>query len=273
MAAPTIARGPVIGAPPTLEWVGVDRLHVDEAYQRATDTAQSRKIIVGMVKAWDWTLCQPLVVSRRDDGDLYVLDGQHRRAGAIERGDIPHLPCVVVSRIDQAGEARTFVELNTRRQRLSQGDIFNGMLAAGDADAKRVATILEETGWRHAHTSNTETYKPGDLFCGPRLTRELKANGEAALRNALATLREAYPEKPIRIASTLLTALIPIFRDNDLEGIDPDLSVETLGEVEPDDWPDFGRHEQQRSPALSRIEAIGMAMVNATRAAARRKAA
>jgi hypothetical protein len=67
---------PQQGNPPSLEWCSVDRLSVDRAYQRATDSPASRKIIAAMVKGWDWTLCQPLVVSRRADGGLFILDGQ-----------------------------------------------------------------------------------------------------------------------------------------------------------------------------------------------------
>jgi hypothetical protein len=40
----------VRNAPPTLEWVATDRLAVDDAYQRATDTPGSRRIILGMLK-------------------------------------------------------------------------------------------------------------------------------------------------------------------------------------------------------------------------------
>jgi hypothetical protein len=56
---------------------------------------------------------------------------------------------------DENGEASAFVALNTQRQKLSQGDIFNAMLAAGDEAAKTVAgPALEQTGWSMARTSN-----------------------------------------------------------------------------------------------------------------------
>jgi hypothetical protein len=118
-----------IGSPPTLEWIAVERLAIDESYQRATDSPASRRLINRIKQGWNWSFCQPLVVSRRTDGSLFVIDGQHRLSGAIGRGDIPHLPCVVVT---DADEAQTFIALNTQRQKLSQGDIFNAMLAAGD---------------------------------------------------------------------------------------------------------------------------------------------
>ncbi|MCH2486867.1 MAG: hypothetical protein MK010_03870 [Erythrobacter sp.] len=204
----TVTRGPQTGSPPSLEFVPVERLQVDPDYQRATDGAYSRKIITGMVREWKWALCQPLVVARRDDGSLFVLDGQHRHAGAIERGDIPHLPCVILSGIDKTGEASAFVDLNTKRQRLSQLDIFTGMLAAGDEDAKQVAAILQKTGWRIRRSSNTQGFKPGDLVCAPMLARHVKARGPKPVEFALDVLRRAYKEKPVTSSAQLLEALI-----------------------------------------------------------------
>ena len=124
-----MARGPQKGAPPSLEFVALDRLRIDDAYQRATDGPHSRKIVIGMVKEWDWSLCQPLVVSRRLDGSLWILDGQHRHAGALERGDIPHLPCVVLPALAPTDEARAFTrERRAAGQRDGEG---RGSCAAG----------------------------------------------------------------------------------------------------------------------------------------------
>lgn len=268
-----VERGPVRNVPPTLEWVPVERLQVDPAYQRAVDGPQSRKIVSGMIKGWDWALCQPLVVSRRADGGLFVLDGQHRHRGAFERGDIPHLPCVILSNVDQAGEAETFVALNTKRQRLSQSDIYLGLLAAGDAEAVRVAELLAETGWRQVRTSNTDRWDPGELNCGPMLVKAMKTHGEAAVRNALAALGEAYAGRVVTCSGTLLRALLNIYRDGDLNGEDPDAFIEALGESDPTDWEDLRRDVQYRRPVLSRIEAIGQAMLESYRAHARAKAA
>ena len=254
--------GQVRNAPPTLEWVAVDLLAVDPAYQRATNGPHSRRIIFGMVKCWDWALCQPLVISRREDGSLFILDGQHRHAGAVERGDIRHLPCVILAGCNSKDEAITFVALNTKRQKLTQGDIFNGMLAASDPVAKATAALLERTGWRARRNTNTQSYLPGDLGCAPMLTKALALHGEAIVTNALTALREAYADTPVRNAATLLKALIVVFRDNACTD-DPDLFIETIGQVEPGDWEMFGQDYRRRNPALSRIDGIAGSMVDA----------
>lgn len=259
------AIGPVVGDPPSLEWLAVGRLLIEPAYQRATDGDKSRRIIAGMVREWNWALCQPLVASRRHDGSIYVIDGQHRLEGAKKRGDIPHLPCTVLPALDHAGEAAAFVALNTKRQALSQTDVFAGMLAAGDADALALEKLLAETGWALARHTNTADYKPGQLACAPMLARALKAQGEAPVRNALTTLREAFPDRPVRTASRLLQALMLLFGDETYwKRVDPDALVTALADAaDPADWISEGYEVRRRNPAISTREGIAEAMVQA----------
>lgn len=265
-----IPRGPQIGVPPSLEQVPVDRLTVDATYQRATDTTQSRRIIVGMVKAWDWALCQPLVVSRRDDGALLILDGQHRHKGALERGDIPFLPCTILSSLDHAGEARTFVELNTKRQKLSQRDVFHGMLAAGDPDAIAVQHLLEETGWSIASGSGTNNWKPGQLECAPMLVTALKTKGRPTVLFGLTVLRAAYPETPVRQTATLLKALFELF-ETPPEAIGPENTfgaaalITTIGSTPTEQWISRGIIHHARNAHLTNSGALAAVMLMALR--------
>jgi hypothetical protein len=245
-----------IGSPPTLEWIAVERLAIDESYQRATDRPASRRLILRITNRWDWSLCQPLVISRRDDGSLFVIDGQHRLSGAIGRGDIPHLPCVVVTAAD---EAMTFIALNTHRQKLSQGDVFNAMLAAGDDAAKTTADLLDETGWKL--TRNHSISVTGRLNCAPMIARTVRKSGECVVRNALTALREAYPDAPVPNAATLLKALFIIYRDKRAEN--PDLLIEMLGAVLPTDWQLEAAGLRLKNPRLSRDEAIVECIVSA----------
>ncbi len=251
-----IARGPQVGAPPSLEFVAVERLQVDPAYQRATDGPHSRRIIVGMVRKWEWPLCQPLVVARRADGSLWILDGQHRHAGATERGDIAHLPCVVLAGIDGDGEARAFVDLNTRRQRLSQSDIFNAQLAASDPAAKETAALLTETGWRQVRNNNPQAWQPGDLQCAPRIAKLVAANGAGPVRTALRVLRDAYPGEPVRAAANVITALVTIFRARSAHALEPAAVARGMGRFSPDSWQPRALHRRRVNTRLSINDAM-----------------
>jgi len=258
-----VVPGPLKGAPPSLEWIGVDRLQVDPAYQRATDTSASARIIFGMFKCWDWSLCQPLVVARRADGTLFILDGQHRHAGALRRGDIPHLPCVVLSGVAHTEEAETFVALNTRRQRLSQSDLFNAMLAAGDDHAIAVADLLAETGWRIARTKNTAAWKPGDIECAPMLAGRMATDGAAAVRFALTVVREAWPKYPVRQSATLITGLLAVFAGKAGRIESQSELIAMLSAALPDTWVLRGAIKREKNPFLSRPHALAHAIVEA----------
>ena len=250
------------GAPPTLEWVPLDRLEIDERYQRATDSPKSMRLVRGMVLCWDWRLCAPLIVSRREDGRLFVVDGQHRLAGARERGDLPHLPCVIAMHADHADEANTFVALNLKRQKLSQGDVFNASLAAGDEAAAVVLDLVERAGLSFARSHSPQSWKPGQLFCGPALMRHVRAHGGEAVSNALVALSEAYAGQVLTRGATIINALMLIYtNDAKRPEFDPDHFIKALGAVEQIGWMDAAEDTQRANPALSRREALAAAFM------------
>lgn len=255
----------IVGAPPTLEWIAVDRLQVDPGYQRATEGPHSRRIIFGMVKSWDWRLCQPLAVSRRDDGALFVVDGQHRLAGARERGDVPHLPCVVTAHADPADEAHTFVSLNQKRQKLSNGDVFNAMVAAGDADALRAAQLVADAGLGFARHGNPTAWKAGQLFNGPAIVKALRLHGEVVVRNVLTAMAEAFAGQVLVRAATIFNALLLIYTDDaNRAGFDPDRFIAALGSLEQLDWVAAADDtREQRNRTISAREAMAVAFMEA----------
>lgn len=80
-----------IGKMPSIEWVHTAELSVDQSYQRSIDNEGSRRLIASIAANFDWRLCAPLVVSRRSDGSKVIIDGQHRWAAAVRRGDLLQL--------------------------------------------------------------------------------------------------------------------------------------------------------------------------------------
>ena len=261
-STPNGAPGELVGDPPTLEWIAVDTLEVDASYQRTTETSRSRQIIGGMVRRWNWSLCQPLAVVRREDRRMMIIDGQHRWAGARARGDIPHLPCVVTRQQDRAAEADMFVELNTRRRQLTQGEIFNASLASGNEGAARVQQLVSDAGLTFARSNVTDRWKPGEIFCGPMLVNALRVHGEPVIRNALTALAEAHAGQVLTSAATLLKSLFLIYSvDAKRPGFDPDLFIAGLAEVKHREWIDEIGRVHREQPALSRVEALATAMI------------
>lgn len=150
-----------LGTLPALQYLLPAQLDIDPSYQRSLETDGSQTLVRGIAQHWNWDLCQPLVVARRDDGKLYVIDGQHRLAAARLRGDIQQLPAVVVQYASAQDEAASFVLLNQQRKPLSKIDLFKAAVASGDRTATAIVAAMERTGLSLAPHTNFTAWKPG----------------------------------------------------------------------------------------------------------------
>jgi hypothetical protein len=210
---------PPLGHPPTLEWRAVGELLIDDAYQRTVETGPSQTLIRKIAQFWDWGLCQPLTVSRRPDGTLLIVDGQHRASAAKLRGDIPHLPCVITSYANAGDEAAAFVALNQMRRPLSQLDLFKAAVAAEDKEALEIVDCLTRAGLSVAPHSNYTAWKPGMVQNVGGLRECLRTKGHAVLRDALMVLGRAYEGEILRYAGTIFPGIAHIVA-NERQGCD-----------------------------------------------------
>jgi hypothetical protein len=201
---------PALGTPPSLEWRAVGELLIDSSYQREIDTGPSQTLIRRIAMFWDWGLCQPLAVSRRPDGLLLIVDGQHRASAAKLRGDIPHLPCVITNYASAGDEAAAFVALNQQRRPLSALDLFKAAVAAEDKEALLITECLASAGCSMAPHSNINSWKPGMLQNVGGLKECLRTKGEEILREALIILGEAYRGERLRYAGTIFPGIAHI---------------------------------------------------------------
>lgn len=213
MSRPATSRlkvNPPLGSPPTLEWRPVGELLIDETYQRAIDTGPSQTLIRKIAQFWDWGLCQPLAVSRRPNGTLTIVDGQHRASAAKLRGDIAHLPCVITSYASAGDEAAAFVALNQMRRPLSALDLFKAALAAEDREALEIMDCLQRVGLSIAPHTNYTAWKPGMVSNVGGLKECLRQKGHAVLRDALRVLAGAYEGQILRYAGTIFPGIAHI---------------------------------------------------------------
>lgn len=205
---------PVTGQPPELEWVSPERLAVDPEYQRGLEARSSQSLIKNIAKFWDWRLCQPLNVARRGDGSLWVVDGQHRLEGAKLRGDIAHLPCVVMNQDSREQEAQVFVSLNRRRRPLNSVDVFKADIVAGKPDATAVNDLIAAAGLRIAPHSNYTAWKPGMLYCIPGIASSYRRHGKDVTLAALTAIAKAFEGHVLRYAGQMFRALAIVYATN-----------------------------------------------------------
>lgn len=233
---------PPLGSLPVLQYCAPEQLLVDEAYQRSLEASNSVTLIRRIAMHWDWGLCQPLFVARRDDGKLYVVDGQHRLEAAKLRADIWQLPCVVTSFETSADEAAAFVALNQQRRPLTQLDLFKAALAAGDFESSQIALSIEEAGLTLASGTNNQAMKPGAIANIGGLKRCYRIQGLQVLSASLDVLAQAYKGQILRYAGTIfpgIAAIVAAEIERDPEFADSEtfsLMTEMVGGAEQSEW-------------------------------------
>lgn len=160
--------------PGELQWIRKSLLNVDKEYQRAKVSQES---VLSIARNWSWVACGVLVVARRNDGTLWVVDGQTRKTAADKRADVNELPCIVFESLELAEEASAFIDVNTFRRPVPRVDKFRAQIVAQDQVAIAVQQMIEEQGYRVASGSGSFS-----VCCIGSIMEEFKNNEEVARR-------------------------------------------------------------------------------------------
>lgn len=260
MSRPATSRlkvNPPLGVLPALQYLLPAQLEIDATYQRSLATGPSQSLIRKIAMFWNWDLCQPLVVSRRDDGRLYVIDGQHRLEAAKLRGDIAQLPAVVVQYSSAADEAASFVHLNQQRRPLNKLDVFKAAVASGDDEASAITTALTAAGLSIANTTNPDIWKPGQLVNIGGIERAWRVQGAEATASALGVLSAAFKGQRLRYAGTIFPGIAVVCADERKypSGRGANQFAQMLAAKPQVEWRSLIYAEHATSPNLSRREA------------------
>ena len=144
----------VKNAPGEFLMIPKEELEVDHAYQR---NRINQRRVDALTRAWDWIACGCLVVALRDDNKWFVMDGQHRKLAADQRGDINALPCLVFETTSRREEALGFLAINQGRMGVGSLDRYKAALLAGDPTANAVEALLRSTGHRAGEKPSART--------------------------------------------------------------------------------------------------------------------
>ena len=124
------------------ETVRIADINVDPAYQRPL-----RETKINMMwRTFDPAELTAIVVSRRDDGGLWVLDGQHRIELLTRLGKTVVLADVREG-LTREQEAHLFYRLNEGQTKVGSWDKFRARMAAKEPVAMRIAEIIGKHGF------------------------------------------------------------------------------------------------------------------------------
>jgi ParB-like nuclease domain len=226
---------PPIGSQPSIEWIHLNRLSVDEIYQRSTDNEASRRLIASIAAKFDWRLCGPLVVSRRTDDTLTIIDGQHRWMAASRRGDIPQLPCCVFRYESIEEEARMFILANRARKPMNRLDDYYAALAAADEDALEIQQLVVDAGLRVARNTSSTAWASGQISFTAAIATSIRKFGPTVTSAALTNMAVAFPGQKLRHGGAIFGGLVRVMSHPEPD-FDPDRLVKALQTKSADEW-------------------------------------
>jgi hypothetical protein len=180
-----------LGFPYQLELVPLAKLHIDHStnpggYARP----QSEDRIKKLRKELDIRKVGTLEVSRRADGTLWLINGQHRREIGLERG-IESLPAIVYEGLDRQAEADLYLGFADAlpQQALS---VFMAKLSRGDRTAMTVKATVENVGLKVGLDYKAAHADDGTVVAIGRLERIYATAGSHGLREVLHLAKEAW---------------------------------------------------------------------------------
>jgi hypothetical protein len=226
---------PPVGSQPTIEWIHLNRLSVDSAYQRSTDNEASRRLITSIATKFDWRLCAPLVVSRRADDTLTIIDGQHRWMAACQRDDIPQLPCCVFRYENREEEARMFILANRARKPMNRLDDYFAALAAADEDALEMQQLVTDAGLSIARNTSSTAWRPGEVAFTSSIAHAIRRFGPAITSAVLTNMAVAFPCQKMTHGGAIFGGLVRVMA-HPKPDFDPDRLLSALQTRTADEW-------------------------------------
>jgi hypothetical protein len=191
-----------------------ESLNVDQAYQRARNDKKAQTI----ASAFNWRQFGVLMVSRREDGSMWVYDGQHRLDAALKRSDVTHVPCLIFRHVSVKNEARSFVDGNSNRIMVGAQDKFRALGVAED----EVALYVQDLAMRHGITfvRSSVTTPLSTRSVAWFLKRASDPRNRNALESVTAVVAQLCATQAVPILEVLLEGIWTIAQ-SDISLVDP----------------------------------------------------
>ena len=183
------------------------KLKVDHTYQRPL---RDRRVKDMSGEHFNADLVGRLTVSRRQDGSLFVVEGQHRLAAMLASG-ITEWPCIVHEGWSLADEAFIYTKRGSTPLKQSAYESHLSSLAYGDPIALDIEAIVKEIGGTLAPRNHPDTGLVHHISCVDTLRRiyglknehgryptgrYAKQNGREHLRRTLGIIVDAWSGMP-----------------------------------------------------------------------------
>ncbi len=193
------------GPAPMLDWIAIDKLVVDDTYQRPISkggVTNIRKI----ASAFDWSKFAPVIVAPVEGGLFAIVDGQHRTTAAALVG-VRVVPCQIVQA--NAGEqAAAFKAINANVTKVSTMVLFHASVAAGDPEAVALVELCRNAGVTLLrYPKAVYEIKPGETMAVACIASRVRLFGPETVSLALRCVTQTRHNKAGALNMTMIQGL------------------------------------------------------------------
>lgn len=197
------------GAAPSLLWVALSDLRVDDTYQRPITRAGERTIAY-IAANFRWSRFSPVIIAPAEGGGYSIIDGQHRATAALACG-FETVPCQVVLE-DKAGQAAAFSDINARTTAVHSMAVFKAALAGGEPEAVRIDAVARAAGVTILkYPVQILKQGPGETMAISALKWMVNLLGDERSVAALRTLVAAGGDAPGMVIAPIIRAVALVF--------------------------------------------------------------
>ena len=230
-----------LGAIGELMTLPIERLQVDDTYQRAVSQNSVRNVRK-IAKSFDWSKFTPVIVVR--DGDMYsIVDGQHRTTAAASIG-VTHVPCYVLSCSYQEAAA-AFAAINGNVTPVTPIDIWFSSIAAQDPKAILVKRVLDAANV--TITRRKDGFRVGETRSINVILRAYDFYGDAVLTTILQCITETGDGNPGLIVGAVIHGIGRAIRSKPEMLADPARLLDIFDEINLTDLMEACRIENART--------------------------
>jgi hypothetical protein len=167
------------GPAPMLQWIGLDKLVIDDRYQRPLAKG-NWKSIETIAANFRWSRFGPVLVAPVEGGMFAVIDGQHRVHAAALCG-IGEVPAMVVQ-VGTEEQSKAFAWINSQAVRVTVFHVFKAAIAAREDWAVRAEAAVAEAGCRLMTYNTTGSMKqPRQVYCIGFIRKQIEAGHDWAV--------------------------------------------------------------------------------------------
>ena len=194
------------GEKPKMEWISIEKLELDHKYQRDVTGRRSRDNVKLIANNFCWEKLTPLVVTETDSKTYNIIDGQHRYCAAKNLGNIPELPCYIITKSDTQKQANTFMGINKNRVYTTPYDLYKAEIACGEPKAVACDNFCNKAGIIIPFTGYCST--PNMTLALQTIKKHISMHNDVLLNNAVQIIRKAFPNKVGQLKSDIINTLI-----------------------------------------------------------------